>query len=61
MYLFISAGKFESLHCVSTCVSFNHKLLRSFVITSIPLASYVSLVILAILYIDKKKMTIITF
>ena len=38
MYLFVSAGKFVSLNCVSTCLSFNHNLLRLSVITSIPLA-----------------------
>ena len=59
MYLFVTAGKFISINCVSTCLSFNHKLLRLPVITSIPLASYDSLVILAILYIHKKKHIII--
>ena len=59
MYLFVSAGKFASPNCVCICLSFNYKLLRLSVITSIPLASYVSLVILTILYIYKKNFFLI--
>ena len=48
MYLFVSAGKFLSPNCFPMCLSFNHKLLKLSVITSILLFSYVYLVIAAI-------------
>ena len=53
-YWLVNAGKFLCPNCFSTCRSFNHNLPNSS-ITSIPLASYVSLVILAVLYIHSKK------